>query len=145
VEDEILPSCRELGIGFVPYSPLGRGWLTGKIKTPADIPEDDWRRNHPRFQGENFQKNLDLVARVEQLAKEKGCTPSQLALAWLLAQGPDIVPIPGTKRRAFLEENVRAVDVTLTESDLRRIEAVAPKGAAAGARYSEAAMRTING
>jgi aryl-alcohol dehydrogenase-like predicted oxidoreductase len=145
VEDEILPTCRELGIGFVPYSPLGRGWLTGKIKTPADIPEDDWRRNHPRFQGENFQKNLDLVARVEQLAKEKGCTPSQLALAWLLAQGPDIVPIPGTKRRAFLEENVRAVDVTLTESDLRRIEAVAPKGAAAGARYSEAAMRTING
>ena len=147
VEDEILPTCRELGIGFVPYSPLGRGWLTGKIKKPEDIPEDDWRRNHPRFQGENFQKNLDLVARVEQLAKEKGCTPSQLALAWLLAQGPppDVVPIPGTKRRAFLEENVRAVDIKLTESDLPRIDAVAPKGAAAGSRYSEAAMRTVNG
>jgi aryl-alcohol dehydrogenase-like predicted oxidoreductase len=144
-EDEILPTCRELGIGFVAYSPLGRGFLAGKIKSPEDIAEDDWRRNHPRFQGENFQRNLDLVARIEELAKEKGCTPSQLALAWLLAQGPDIVPIPGTKRRAFLEENARAVDVKLTESDLERIEEVAPKGAAAGSRYSEAAMRTING
>jgi aryl-alcohol dehydrogenase-like predicted oxidoreductase len=145
VEEEILPTCRELGIGFVPYSPLGRGWLTGKIRKPEDIPADDWRQNHPRFQGENFQKNLDLVARIEDLAQEKGCTPGQLALAWLLAQGPDIVPIPGTKRRAFLEENVRAVDVQLTESDLQRIEEVAPRGAAAGSRYSEAAMRTVNG
>ena len=147
VEEEILPTCRELEIGFVPYSPLGRGWLTGKIRKPEDIPADDWRQNHPRFQGANFQKNLDLVARIGELAKEKGCTPGQLALAWLLAQGPppDIVPIPGTKRRAFLEENARAVDIELTESDLRRIEEVSPKGAAAGSRYSEAAMRTVNG
>jgi len=144
-EDEILPTCRDLGIGFVPYSPLGRGWLTGKIKKPEDLATDDWRHNHPRFQGENFQKNLDLVARVEHLALDKGCTPSQLALAWLLAQGPDIVPIPGTKRRTFLEENVGAADLTLKESDLRRIAEVAPRGVAAGARYSEAAMRTING
>jgi len=144
-EDEILPTTRELGIGFVPYSPLGRGWLTGKIRKPEDIAEGDWRHNHPRFQGENFQKNLDLVARVERLAHDKGCTPSQLALAWLLAQGPDIVPIPGTKRRSFLEENVGAADVTLQGADLRRIAEVAPKGVAAGARYSEAAMRTVNG
>ena len=144
-EDEILPICRRLGIGFVPYSPLGRGWLTGKIRKPEDLAPDDWRRNHPRFQGENFQKNLDLVARVERLALEKGCTPSQLALAWLLAQGPDIVPIPGTKRRTFLEENVGAADLALKESDLRRIAEVVPKGVAAGARYTEAAMRTING
>ncbi len=144
-EDEILPTCRGLGIGFVPYSPLGRGWLTGKIRKPEDLAADDWRHNHPRFQGENFQKNLDLVARVEHLALDKGCTPSQLALAWLLAQGLDIVPIPGTKRRTFLEENVGAADLTLKESDLRRIAEVAPRGVAAGARYSEAAMRTING
>ncbi len=144
-EDEILPTCRGLGIGFVPYSPLGRGWLTGKIRKPEDLAADDWRHNHPRFQGENFQKNLDLVARVEHLALDKGCTPSQLALAWLLAQGPDIVPIPGTKRRTFLEENVGAADLTLKESDLRRIAEVAPRGVAAGARYSEAAMRTLNG
>lgn len=145
VEEEILPTCRELGIGFVPYSPLGRGWLTGKIRTPDDLAPDDWRRNHPRFQDENFPKNLDLVARVERLAHDKGCTPSQLALAWLLAQGPDIVPIPGTKRRAFLEENAGAADLTLKDADLRRIAEVVPKGVAAGARYSEAAMRTING
>jgi len=144
-EDEILPTCRELGIGFVPYSPLGRGFLTGKITKPEDIAADDWRRNHPRFQGENFQKNLDLVARVERLALDKACTASQLALAWLLAQGPDIVPIPGTKRREYLEENVGAADLTLKESDLRRIAEVMPKGVAAGPRYSEAAMRTING
>ena len=144
-EDEILPTCRRVGIGFVPYSPLGRGWLTGKIRNPEDLAPDDWRRNHPRFQGENFQKNLDLVARVEHLALDKGCTPSQLALAWLLAQGPDIVPIPGTKRRTFLEENVGAADLALKESDLRRIAEVVPKGVAAGARYTEAAMRTING
>jgi aryl-alcohol dehydrogenase-like predicted oxidoreductase len=144
-EEEILPTCRELGIGFVPYSPLGRGWLTGKIRKPEDIVPGDWRHNHPRFQGENFQKNLDLVARVEHLALDKGCTPSQLALAWLLAQGPDIVPIPGTKRRTFLEENVGAADLTLKDSDLRRIAEVAPRGVAAGERYSEAAMRTVNG
>jgi len=144
-EDEILPTCRKLGIGFVPYSPLGRGWLTGKIQKPEDLAPDDWRHNHPRFQGENFQKNLDLVTRVERLAHDKGCTPSQLALAWLLAQGTDVVPIPGTKRRTFLEENVGAADLTLEESDLRRIAEVAPRGVAAGARYSEAAMRTING
>ncbi len=144
-EDDILPTCRQLGIGFVPYSPLGRGFLTGKITKPEDIAADDWRRNHPRFQGENFQKNLDIVARVERLALDKGCTPSQLALAWLLAQGPDIVPIPGTKRREYLEENVGAADLTLKESDLRRIAEVMPKGVAAGPRYSEAAMRTING
>ena len=144
-EEEILPTCRQLGIGFVPYSPLGRGWLTGKIRKPEDIGADDWRTKHPRFQGENFQKNLDLVGRVERLAHDKGCTPSQLALAWLLAQGEDIVPIPGTKRRLFLEENAGAADLTLKDSDLRRIAEVVPKGVAAGPRYSEAAMRTING
>jgi len=144
-EEEILPTCRELGIGFVPYSPLGRGWLTGKIRKPEDLAPDDWRRNHPRFQGENFQKNLELVARVEQLAKEKGCTPAQLALAWLLSRGTDIVPIPGTKRRARLEENVAALKVRLTAADLARIEGVVPKGVAAGARYTEGGMRTVNG
>src|ERR1051325_1716134 len=142
VEDEILPAVRELGIGFVAYSPLGRGFLTGQIKRPEDIVEGDWRRNHPRFQGENFQKNLDLVQRVKEIAREKDVTPSQLALAWVLAQGKDIVPIPGTKKRRYLEENARAAAVKLTPEDLRRIEAV---GTAAGARYAEAAMRTING
>jgi aryl-alcohol dehydrogenase-like predicted oxidoreductase len=144
-EDEILPTVRELGIGFVAYSPLGRGFLTGQFKTPDDLPADDWRRGHPRFQGSNFQKNLDLVGRVEHLAREKRCTPAQLALAWLLAKGPDIVPIPGTKRRARLEENVAALAVKLSVGDLRRIEGVAPKGVAAGARYPEGGMRTING
>ncbi len=144
-EDEILPTCRELGVGFVAYSPLGRGFLAGRFKTPEDLPADDWRKNHPRFQGANFQKNLDLVARVEQLARAKGSTPSQLALAWLLAQGPDIVPIPGTKRRSFLEENARAADVRLTAADLRSIAQLAPKDVAAGARYSEAGMRSVNG
>ena len=144
-EDEILPTCRELGIGFVAYSPIGRGFLAGRFKTFDDLPEDDWRRNNPRFQGANFTKNLDLVARVEQLAREKGCTPSQLALAWLLAQGEDIVPIPGTKRRRYLEENIGAAAVQLGAKDLRRIEAVAPKGVAAGARYPEGGMRTVNG
>ena len=143
VEDEVLDVCRELGIGFVAYSPLGRGFLTGRFKTFDDLPEDDYRRNHPRFQGENFQKNLDLVKRVEEIAAEKGCTPAQLALAWVLAQGEDIVPIPGTKRRQYLEENIGALDVRLTEDDLRRIEAVFPKGATAGARYPEQAMRYI--
>jgi aryl-alcohol dehydrogenase-like predicted oxidoreductase len=152
-EDEVLPLCRELGIGFVAYSPLGRGFLTGRFRTFDDLPEDDYRRNSPRFQGENFQKNLDLVSRVEQIAKQKKVTPAQLALAWLLAQGDDpstgsggsIVPIPGTKHRRYLEENLRALEVELTPSDLDRIEEVAPKGVAAGERYHEAGMRTING
>src|SRR3989441_897318 len=144
-EDEILPTCREVGIGFVAYSPIGRGFLAGRFKTFDDLPEDDWRRNNPRFQGANFTKNLDLVARVEQVAREKGCTPSQLALAWLLAQGEDIVPIPGTKRRRYLEENIGAAAVQLGAKDLRRVEEVAPKGVAAGARYPEGGMRTVNG
>jgi aryl-alcohol dehydrogenase-like predicted oxidoreductase len=144
-EDEVLPTCQELSIGFVAYSPIGRGFLTGRFKAFEDLPAGDWRRSNPRFQGANFQKNLDLVARVEQIALEKGCTPSQLALAWLLAQGPDIVPIPGTKHRAFLEENVRATDVKLTAADLRRLAEVAPKGVAAGERYAEGGMRTVNG
>jgi aryl-alcohol dehydrogenase-like predicted oxidoreductase len=136
---------RELGIGFVAYSPLGRGFLTGQIKRFDDLAPDDWRRNHPRFQGENFQKNVDLAARVEQIAREKKCTPAQLALAWLLAQGPDIVPIPGTKRRAYLEDNAGAVTVKLSGVDLRRVEQVCAKGVAAGARYTEAGMHTVNG
>jgi aryl-alcohol dehydrogenase-like predicted oxidoreductase len=144
-EDEILPLCRELGIGFVAYSPLGRGFLTGRFRTFDDLPEEDYRRNSPRFQGENFQRNLDLVERVEEIARRKKCTPAQLALAWLLAQGKDIVPIPGTKQRRYLEENVGALDLELTRSDLDEIEEVAPKGIAAGARYHEAGMRTING
>ena len=143
-EDGILATCRELGIGFVPYSPLGRGFLTGRFRTFEDLPADDWRRSNPRFQGENFQKNLDLVGRIEELAREKRCTPSQLALAWLLAQGQDIVPIPGTKRRAFLEENVGALNVSLTTSELRDIDAIAPKGAAAGPRYAEGGMRAVD-
>ncbi len=144
-EDEILPLCRELGIGFVAYSPLGRGFLTGRFRTFEDLPEDDYRRNSPRFQGENFQRNLDLVGRVEEIARRKRCTPAQLALAWLLAEGQDIVPIPGTKQRRYLEENVGTLEVTLTASDLEEIEDVAPKGVAAGERYHEAGMRTING
>jgi aryl-alcohol dehydrogenase-like predicted oxidoreductase len=144
-EDDVLPLCRELGIGFVAYSPLGRGFLTGRFRTFEDLPQDDYRRNSPRFQGENFQRNLDLVARVEQIARRKKCTPAQLALAWLLAQGEDIVPIPGTKQRRYLEENVGALDIELTAGDLEEIEEVAPKGAAAGERYHEAGMRTING
>ncbi|HVE80034.1 MAG TPA: aldo/keto reductase [Gemmatimonadaceae bacterium] len=144
VEEEVLPTCRELGVGFVPYSPLGRGFLTGRFHTIDDLPADDYRRNSPRFQGENFQKNLDLVRHIEVLARAKGCTPSQLALAWLLARGPDIVPIPGTKRVKYLEENVGALDVTLTPADLRRIDDIAPKGVAAGDRYHEAGMQTVN-
>jgi aryl-alcohol dehydrogenase-like predicted oxidoreductase len=143
-EDEILPACRELGIGFVAYSPLGRGFLTGRFRTFEDLPADDYRRSNPRFQGENFQKNLDLVQRIEALAREKHCTPSQLALAWLLARGPDIVPIPGTKQRRYLEENVGALDVALTADELREIDAIAPRGVAAGPRYAEAAMRAVN-
>ena len=144
-EDEILPAVRELGIGFVAYSPLGRGFLTGRFRSLADLPDDDWRRNSPRFQGENFPKNLDLVRHIEELARQKRCTPSQLALAWLLARGRDIVPIPGTKRRHFLEENVGAVDVQLTADDLARIDAIAPHGVAAGTRYAEGGMRAVNG
>ena len=143
-EGELLDTCRELGIGFVPYSPLGRGFLTGQIKRVEDFAEDDFRRRSPRFQGENFQKNLDLVARIEDIAREKHCKPSQLALAWVLAQGDDIVPIPGTKRVKYLEENVDALAVQLTPEDLARINKAAPVGAAAGTRYAEAAMRNVN-
>ena len=142
-EDEIIPTCRTLGIGFVPYSPLGRGFLTGAYKSIDDFRSDDFRRNSPRFQGENFEKNLELVRHIERLAAEKGCTPSQLALAWVLAQGDDMVPIPGTKRRHYLEENVGALDVTLTRADLERIDEIAPKGATAGDRYHADAMKLI--
>jgi aryl-alcohol dehydrogenase-like predicted oxidoreductase len=144
-EDEVLATCRELGIGFVAYSPLGRGFLSGRFKKFEDLLPEDFRRNHPRFQGDNFQKNLDLVARVETIAREKGCTPAQLALAWLLARGKDIVPIPGTKQRKYLEENVGALDVALAPPDLERIEEVAPKGITAGDRYPQAGMLTVNG
>ena len=144
VEDEILPTVRELEIGFVAYSPLGRGFLTGQILRFEDLPEDDFRRVSPRFQGENFEKNLGLVEKAKEIANEKDVTPGQLALAWLLHQGEDIVPIPGTKRRKYLEENAAAVEVTLTEEDLRRIDEIAPKGVAAGERYNEAGMRTVN-
>jgi aryl-alcohol dehydrogenase-like predicted oxidoreductase len=142
-EDEVLHVCRELGIGFVSYSPLGRGFLTGKIQKPGDLPKDDYRRTTPRFQGENFQRNLDLVNRVEEIAREKRCTPAQLALAWVLAQGDDIVPIPGTKRRKYLQENVGALDVALTSEDLTRIDEVAPRDAFAGSRYPEAMMKLL--
>jgi len=134
-ENRILATCRELGIGFVAYSPLGRGFLTGQFRRFEDIPADDYRRNSPRFQGENFQKNLDLVERVEEIAKEKRSTPSQLALAWVMAQGNDIVPIPGTKRRKYLEENVGAMDLKLSPEDLARIHAAFPPDSAAGNRY----------
>lgn len=144
VEDAILPLCRELGIGFVPYSPLGRGFLTGQFKKFEDLAEDDYRRQSPRFQGENFQKNLDLVHKIEQLARQKQCTPSQLALAWLLAQGEDIVPIPGTKHRKYLEENAAALDITLSHEELQQIEKIAPKGIASGDRYQAAQMANLN-
>jgi aryl-alcohol dehydrogenase-like predicted oxidoreductase len=144
-EEEILPVCRELGIGFVAYSPLGRGFLTGQFSKVEDFPEDDYRRHSPRFQGENFRKNLDLVRRIEEIAREKSCKPSQLALAWVLAQGQDIVPIPGTKHRKFLEDNVAAVDLKLTPEDLRRIEEIFPSGVAAGERYPEHMMKIVNG
>jgi aryl-alcohol dehydrogenase-like predicted oxidoreductase len=142
-EDGVLDACRELGIGFIPYSPLGRGFLTGQIRRFEDLEADDYRRHSPRFQGENFQKNLDLVQRIGEIARSKGCTPAQLALAWVLAQGDDLVPIPGTKRRKYLEENVGALDVVLTAEDLRRIDEVAPKGVAAGLRYPEAMMASV--
>jgi aryl-alcohol dehydrogenase-like predicted oxidoreductase len=143
-EDEVLRTCRELGIGFVAYSPLGRGFLTGELRRFEDLAADDYRRFSPRFQGENFAKNLELVARVQALAAERGCTPAQLALAWVLAQGEDVVPIPGTKRRARLEENVGALDVALSPADLARIDEVAPRGAAAGSRYPAEYMRLVN-
>jgi aryl-alcohol dehydrogenase-like predicted oxidoreductase len=142
-EDEILATVRELGIGFVPYAPLGRGFLTGQFKSIDDLEPDDYRRNSPRFQGENFQKNLDLVREIEAMAAEKNCTPAQLALAWVLAQGDDIAPIPGTKRRRYLEENVGALDVTLTPEDLQRIDRIIPPGAAAGTRYAAAQMQAL--
>ena len=143
-EDDVLAACRELGVGFVPYSPLGRGFLTGQIRRFEDLAPDDFRRFNPRFQGENFQKNLDLVQHIQNLAAKKGCTPSQLALAWVLAQGPDLVPIPGTKRRKYLDENLGALQVTLTPQDLAEIDRLAPKGAAAGERYPDAGMRTLD-
>jgi len=143
-EEEVLNVCRELGIGFVPYSPLGRGFLTGQIKRFEDLPKDDYRRQSPRFQGENFQRNLNLVTRVSEIAREKKCTAAQLALAWVLAQGQDIVPIPGTKRRKYLQENIGALDVDLTSQDLARIDEVAPKGAFAGLRYPDWAMAMVN-
>jgi aryl-alcohol dehydrogenase-like predicted oxidoreductase len=142
-EDGILQTTRELGIGFVPYSPLGRGFLTGRFRSPADIPEGDWRRNNPRFQGENFQRNLGLVARVTEIASARGATPAQLALAWVLARGKDVVPIPGTRRRATLEENVAAASLVLTPAEMNRLDEVAPQGVTAGARYPEAAMKVI--
>jgi len=144
VEVEILPTVRELGIGFVAYSPLGRGFLTGEIKSPSDFPEDDYRRFHPRFTGENFDRNIQLVREIGEIAEEKGCTPAQLALAWVLAQGEDIVPIPGTKRRAYLQQNIGALSVALSESDLQRIDAIIPPGAAAGDRYHAQGMTTVN-
>jgi aryl-alcohol dehydrogenase-like predicted oxidoreductase len=143
-EDEILPACRELGIGFVAYSPLGRGFLTGRYKSPDDLPEGDWRRTHPRFAEGNFHRNLDLVAAVEAMAAAKGCTPAQLALGWLLARGPDIVPIPGSKVRGRLEENAAAIDIRLTRADMEALDAAFPRGAAAGQRYPEGGMKTVN-
>lgn len=143
-EEDILPTVRELGIGYVAYSPLGRGFLTGQIRSIGDLTEDDYRRHAPRFQGENFQKNLDLVQEIEAMVQEKGCTPAQLALAWLLAQGEDIVPIPGTKKRTRLEENVGALDVQITPEGRARIDAILPLGAAAGTRYAAPRMHALN-
>jgi len=143
-ESEVLAACRELGVGFVAYSPLGRGFLTGAFRRFEDLAEDDWRRMSPRFQGDNFQKNLDLVKGIQDLAAEKSCTAAQLALAWVLSRGDDIVPIPGTKRRSFLEENVAALEVRLGADDLARIDTLFPYGAAHGSRYPEAAMKFVN-
>jgi aryl-alcohol dehydrogenase-like predicted oxidoreductase len=143
-EAEVIPTVRELGIGYVAYSPLGRGFLTGQIKSPEDFPEDDFRRFHPRFTGENFEKNIQLVHEVEAMAREKGCTTAQLALAWVLAQGEDIVPIPGTKHRKYLDENIAALDVKLSGEDLKRLDDILPPGAAAGERYHARGMETVN-
>ncbi|MGH9736271.1 MAG: aldo/keto reductase [Candidatus Acidiferrales bacterium] len=142
-ENEILPACRDLGVGLVAYSPLGRGFLTGRFKKFDDFPADDYRRNSPRFQGENFEKNLDLVRKVEEIAREKSCTSSQLALAWVMAQGEDVVPIPGTKHRKYLEENAAAAEIKLSAEDLRRLNDVFPQGAAAGPRYPEHMMKMV--
>ncbi len=143
-EEEVIPTVRELGIGYVAYSPLGRGFLSGRFKSPGDFPEGDFRRNHPRFQGENFGRNVRLVEEVEAMAREKGCTAAQLALAWVLAQGEDIVPIPGTKHRKYLDENIAALDVKLSAAELARLEAILPPGAAAGERYHAQGMATVN-
>jgi aryl-alcohol dehydrogenase-like predicted oxidoreductase len=143
-EEGVLPTVRELGIGYVAYSPLGRGFLTGQITSPEDFPEDDFRRFHPRFTGDNFQRNIALVREVEAMAKDKGCTTAQLALAWVLAQGEDVVPIPGTKRIKYLDENIAALDMKLSEEDLRRLDQILPPGAAAGDRYHERGMETVN-
>jgi len=143
-EDELISVCRELGITFVPYSPLGRGFLTGKFKSPDDFEADDWRLKNPRFQGENFQRNLDLVHRIEEISQEKGCKPAQLALAWVLAQGEDMIPIPGCSRRSHLEENLAALEISLSAEDLKRIDEAAPKGVAAGERYPEGGMKVVN-
>ena len=143
-EAEVLPTVRELGIGYVAYSPLGRGFLTGQITSPEDFPEDDFRKFHPRFQGENFANNIALVREVEAMAREKGCTAAQLALAWVLAQGEDIVPIPGTKRVRYLDENIGALEVKLSEADLKRLDQILPPGAASGQRYHERGMETVN-
>lgn len=144
VETEILPLCRELGIGFVPYSPLGRGFLTGKFRKPEDLPPGDWRRNAPRFQGENFEQNLLLAGRISLLAQRRKCSPAQLALAWVHARGSDLVPIPGTKRRDYLEENLAACILELTPAELEEISAAAPHGCAAGMRYPEVPMKAVN-
>jgi aryl-alcohol dehydrogenase-like predicted oxidoreductase len=143
-EDDILPTVRELEIGFVAYSPLGRGFLTGQIRKPTDLAADDWRHSSPRFQGENFQKNLDLVANIEELAKKRNVKASQLALAWVLAQGKEIVPIPGTKRRSYLEENAAAAAIELSQKELAALDAIAPKGAAQGERYSPQLMGMLS-
>lgn len=143
-ETDVLPVCRELGTGLVAYSPLGRGFLTGTFEKPEDVAADDFRRHSPRFQGKNFERNLQLVAKIKEIAMEKNCTPAQLVLAWLLAQGEDIIPIPGTKRRQRLEENLRAIEIELNETDLQRIEEFAPVGAAAGTRYPDNLMHTVN-
>jgi aryl-alcohol dehydrogenase-like predicted oxidoreductase len=143
-EAEVLPTVREIGIGYVAYSPLGRGFLTGQIKSPSDFAEDDFRKNHPRFQGENFEKNIALVHEVEAMAREKGCTTAQLALAWVLAQGDDIVPIPGTRHINYLDENIGALQVKLTADDQKRLDAILPPGAAAGPRYPERGMASVN-
>ena len=144
-ENDVLATCRKLGVGFVAYSPLGRGFLTGAINKPEDFADEDYRRHSPRFQGENFHRNLDLVAKVKELATRIGCNPGQLALAWVLAQGDDIVPIPGTKRRKYIEENAEAGDVILSKSQLAELDAIFPMGAASGMRYPEGAMKTVNG
>jgi aryl-alcohol dehydrogenase-like predicted oxidoreductase len=143
-EAEVLPTVRGLGIGYVAYSPLGRGFLSGRFKSPGDFPDDDFRKFHPRFQGENFDKNIQLVREVEKMAEEKGCTTAQLALAWVLAQGDDIVPIPGTKHVRYLDENIGALEVKLSDEDRRRLDEILPPGAAAGERYHARGMETVN-